>query len=89
MACLQDDNVTNKMQPSFAYGSDSIEYQGDSVTAADERHATGTFQWQRFRLIGCGTVGSDATDSNAPNGLGVWAVTVEIIDEHAWITPGR
>ena len=59
---LNDDNVTNKMQPAFS----GVSEVGSKVAIL----ANGN-------LIGQGTVMTDASDGDPTNGQGVWEVTVE------------
>ncbi|HEY6564810.1 MAG TPA: Ig-like domain-containing protein, partial [Pirellulaceae bacterium] len=70
---LNDDNVTNKMEPAF----NAVSEVGARVTLfAQPLDAAGNPVGNNV-IVGTGFVGSDLTDGVVGNGLGVWEITSE------------
>ena len=69
---MNDDNVTNKMQPAF-HGVSTV---GSKV-----------FVYANGQLVGEGVVGTDETDGVPGDGNGAWEVTVEpLVDGNYAVT---
>lgn len=75
------DNVTNKMEPAFNAVSEA---EARVTLFAQPLDAAGNPVGANA-IVGTGFVGSDATDGVLGNGLGIWEITSEPLDDGAYL----
>ncbi|MFH1918923.1 MAG: Ig-like domain-containing protein [Planctomycetota bacterium] len=77
---FDNDNVTSKMSPAFrGFGEANAQ-----IRIFAQNIVTGAFQ-----LVGEGVVGSDESDLNPQDGLGMWEITIEPLDDGAYLVLGE
>ncbi len=77
---LNDDDVTNKMEPAF----NGISEVGARVTLFAQPLDADNNPVGANVIVGTGFVGSDQTDGNPADGMGVWEITSEPLDDGSY-----